>query len=134
LLSLLDNGNIGAASEATFIDAHSNHKVLKIQQVPSAQETNCLDPGSDVKFYPDIKPELKIEIPSGDCSFEDVIANPAAAAVSENILDKLLLSAGINTANVDGGSHINGAVINTDPEEAQDDWEESLNELFPDLV
>jgi len=75
---------------------------------------------------------LKIEIPSGDCSFEDVIANPAV--VSENILDKLLLSAGIDTANVDGGSHINGAVINPDPEEAQDDWEESLNELFPDLI
>lgn len=132
MLSLLDNGNIGAASAAAFIDAHPNHRVLKIQQVPSAQETNYLDPGSDVKFYPDVKPELKIEIPSGDCSFEDVIANPAV--VSENILDKLLLSAGIDTANVDGGSHINGAVINPDPEEAQDDWEESLNELFPDLI
>jgi len=87
-----------------------------------------VDARSDVAFYPEIKPELKIEIPDGDRSFEDVMATPAA--VSENILDKLLLSAaagGIDTA-VDA---INAYAI--DPEEAQD-WEESLNELFPDLI
>lgn len=83
-----------------------------------------MDPRSDIEFYPEIKPELKIEIPDADRSFEDVLNNPAA--ISENILDKLLLSAagGIDTVT-------NTSIINQ--EEAQD-WEESLNELFPDLI
>ena len=69
-------------------------------------------------FAPEVvKPELKVEIPldNGDRSFEDV---------SENILDKLLLSASAAT-------DIDAPIVNQ--EEAQD-WEESLNELFPDLI
>jgi len=122
VLSLLDNGNIGAASAAAFIDTHSNHKVLKIQQVPTAQEANIVDPRSDIEFYPETKPDLKIEIPDGDRSFEDVLTN--SAVISENILDKLLLSAA-------SGIDTDASIIN--PEEAQE-WEESLNELFPDLI
>jgi len=88
-----------------------------------------VDARSDVAFYPEIKPELKIEIPDGDRSFEEVMASPAA--VSENILDKLLLSAAAAGAIDTAVDAINAYAI--DPEEAQD-WEESLNELFPDLI
>ena len=78
-----------------------------------------MDPRCDLEFYaPEVvKQELKVEIPldNGDRSFEDV---------SENILDKLLLSASAAT-------DIDAPIVNQ--EEAQD-WEESLNELFPDLI
>ena len=125
MLSLLDGSD---AANATFttnvIGGISQQKVITIQQVPTAQEASNVDPRSDIEFYPETKPELKIEIPDGDRSFEDVLTN--SAVISENILDKLLLSAagGIDTVT-------EASIIN--PEEAQD-WEESINELFPDLI
>jgi len=126
VLSLLDGSDANAAANNnSFIDGTNSHpKVIKIQQVPTAQEANIVDPRSDIEFYPETKPELKIEIPDGDRSFEDVLTN--SAVISENILDKLLLSAagGIDTVT-------DASIIN--PEEAQD-WEESINELFPDLI
>ena len=127
MLSLLDGslGGDGApVANNTFIDTNTTlplplQKVIKIQQVPTAQEANNVDTRGDLEFYaPEVvKPELKVEIPldSGDRSFEDV---------SENILDKLLLSASAAT-------DIDAPIVNQ--EEAQD-WEESLNELFPDLI
>ena len=133
MLSLLDGNNASVANinnnDVNFIDgANSSHQqVIKIQQVPTAQEANNVDPRGDIEFYPETKPELKIEIPdNGNRSFEDVLTNPAA--ISENILDKLLLSA-TATGGID--SVTDASVINA--EEAQD-WEESLNELFPDLI
>ena len=126
MLSLLD-GSLGDGAQVatnTFIDTNTTlplplQKVIKIQQVPTAQEANNVDPRGDLEFYaPEaVKPELKVEIPldNGDRSFEDV---------SENILDKLLLSASAAT-------DIDAPLVNQ--EEAQD-WEESLNELFPDLI
>ena len=131
MLSLLDGSDANAAANNnSFIDGTNSHpKVIKIQQVPTAQEANNVDARSDVAFYPEIKPELKIEIPDGDRSFEEVMASPAA--VSENILDKLLLSAAAAGAIDTAVDAINAYAI--DPEEAQD-WEESLNELFPDLI
>lgn len=126
MLSLLD-GSLGDGAQVatnTFIDTNTTlplplQKVIKIQQVPTAQEANNVDPRGDLEFYaPEVvKPELKVEIPldNGDRSFEDV---------SENILDKLLLSASAAT-------DIDAPIVNQ--EEAQD-WEESLNELFPDLI
>jgi len=129
VLSLLDGSDANAAA-TTFINVtNSQQKFIKIQQVPTAQEANNVDARSDVAFYPEIKPELKIEIPDGDRSFEEVMASPAA--VSENILDKLLLSAAAAGAIDTAVDAINAYAI--DPEEAQD-WEESLNELFPDLI
>jgi len=99
-------------------------KVIKIQQVPAAQEADNVDPRGDLEFYHSevVKPELKVEIPldNGDRSFEDV---------SENILDKLLLSAAANGNGID--TAIDAPIVNQ--EEAQN-WEESLNELFPDLI
>ena len=125
MLSLLDGSLGGGANPVatnTFIDNTNTlplQKVIKIQQVPTAQEANNVDPRGDLEFYaPEVvKPELKVEIPldNGDRSFEDV---------SENILDKLLLSASAAT-------DIDAPIVNQ--EEAQD-WEESLNELFPDLI
>ena len=123
MLSLLD-GSLGDGAQVatnTFIDTNTLplQKVIKIQQVPAAQEANNVDTRGDLEFYsPEVvKPELKVEIPldDGDRSFEDV---------SENILDKLLLSASAAT-------DIDAPIVNQ--EEAQD-WEESLNELFPDLI
>ena len=126
MLSLLD-GSLGDGAQVatnTFIDTNTTlplplQKVIKIQQVPAAQEANNVDTRGDLEFYaPEVvKPELKVEIPldNGDRSFEDV---------SENILDKLLLSASAAT-------DIDAPIVNQ--EEAQD-WEESLNELFPDLI
>ena len=125
MLSLLDGslGGANANATTTFIDNPTLplplQKVIKIQQVPTAQEANNVDTRGDLEFYaPEVvKPELKVEIPldNGDRSFEDV---------SENILDKLLLSASAAT-------DIDAPIVNQ--EEAQD-WEESLNELFPDLI
>ena len=126
MLSLLD-GSLGDGAQVatnTFIDTNTTlpiplQKVIKIQQVPTSQEANNVDTRGDLEFYaPEVvKPELKVEIPldNGDRSFEDV---------SENILDKLLLSASAAT-------DIDAPIVNQ--EEAQD-WEESLNELFPDLI
>jgi len=126
VLSLLD-GSLGDGAQVatnTFIDTNTTlplplQKVIKIQQVPTSQEANNVDTRGDLEFYsPEVvKPELKVEIPldNGDRSFEDV---------SENILDKLLLSASAAT-------DIDAPIVNQ--EEAQD-WEESLNELFPDLI
>ena len=126
MLSLLD-GSLGDGAQVatnTFIDTNTTlplplQKVIKIQQVPTSQEANNVDTRGDLEFYaPEVvKPELKVEIPldDGDRSFEDV---------SENILDKLLLSASAAT-------DIDAPIVNQ--EEAQD-WEESLNELFPDLI
>ena len=126
MLSLLDGslGGANANATTTFIDNPTLplplQKVIKIQQVPTAQEADNVDPRGDLEFYhPEVvqKPELKVEIPldNGDRSFEDV---------SENILDKLLLSA--------AATDIDAPIVNQQ-EEAQN-WEESLNELFPDLI
>ena len=131
MLSLLDGslgGNANANATSTFIDNPTLplplQKVIKIQQVPAAQEADNVDPRGDLEFYtPEaVEPELKVEIPldNGDRSFEDV---------SENILDKLLLSAAANGNGID--TAIDAPIVNQ--EEAQN-WEESLNELFPDLI